>query len=120
MNKKEIQEKLNNPPKPKYLYQRYNGEIRKYEVQDNILINVKNANDIINLDKQMILGKTFENILDLLEVGDLVIHGEIAVFKTIFEDIYQLRYFVDLYRHENLDIKYVVTHEQIEKDKFEV
>ena len=120
MNKKEIQEKLDNLPKPKYLYQRYNGDLYKYEVDDNILIDTKNANNIINLDKQSILGKTSENILDLLEVGDVVIHGELTIFKTIFEDKDQLDYFVDLYKHENLSINQVVTREKIEKDKFEV
>lgn len=74
MTKKEIQEELNNLSKPKYLYQRYNGEMRKYEVQDNILIDVKNANNIINLDKQIILGKTSEDKIDLLEVDDLILY----------------------------------------------
>ena len=72
MTKKEIQSALNNLPEVKYLYNRYNGEIRKYEVQDNILINVKNVNDIIDTDKHLLLGKTSEDKLDLLDVGDLV------------------------------------------------
>jgi hypothetical protein len=74
MTKKEIQEKINNLPKPSYLYQRYDGDIRKYEVQNNVLINVKNVNDIIDTDKHLLLGKTSENKLDLLDVGDLLIY----------------------------------------------
>lgn len=74
MTKKEIQSALNNLPEVKYLYNRYNGEIRKYEVQDNILINVKNVNDIIDTDKHLLLGKTSEDKLDLLDVGDLVLY----------------------------------------------
>ena len=74
MIKKEIQSSLNNLPEIKHLYNRYNGEIRKYEVQENILINVKNANDIIDTDKHLLLGKTSENRLELLEIGDLVLY----------------------------------------------
>ena len=121
MNKKEIQEKLNNLPKPKYLYQRYNGEIRKYEVQDNILINVKNANDIIDTNKQLILGKISENIIDLIEIGDYV-NGEQIDFISISKEgkkrplIRDNIYFFDKYN----SIKSIVTKEQFNKVKYEV
>lgn len=120
MDKKEIQKKINNLPKPEYLYQRYNGEIRKYEVQDNLLINIKNANDIIDTDRQIILGKTSEDILDLLEVGDIIEHGIITIFKTFFENLEKLDYFVNIYKNEDFDIKSILTHEQFEKNKFKM
>lgn len=117
MTKKEIQEKLNNLPKPKYLYQRYNGYLKKYEVNDNILIDTKNVNNIIDLDKQIILGKTSENIIDLIEIGDYV-NGHIVLKKE--EDNFLL---IDDKGYAHLapiNIKSIVTKEQFEKDKFEV
>lgn len=71
MKKKEILEKLNNL-KTRYIYQRYNGIIKKYEVRDNYLINTGNANNTIDINRQIPLGKTSENIIDLIEVGDIV------------------------------------------------
>jgi len=68
---KELEEKMRNF-KPKYIYNRYDGVIRKYEVVDNILINVKNTNDIIDRERHGILGITSENLIDLIEVGDYV------------------------------------------------
>jgi len=117
MNKKEIQEKLNNLPKPKYLYQRYNGKIKKYEVQDNILINVNNADDIIDTNRHLILGETSENIIDLIEVGDYV--NRHLVLK-VEEDKFLL---IDDKGYTHLapiNIKSIVTKEQFNKDKFEV
>lgn len=43
-------------------------------MQENILINVKNANDIVDTDKHLLLGKTSKDRLELLEVGDLVLY----------------------------------------------
>lgn len=68
---KELEEKIKNY-KPKYVYNRYDGQIRKYEVVDNLLINVKNSNDIIDRERYGILGEVSENIIDLIEVGDYV------------------------------------------------
>lgn len=134
MNKKEIQEKLNNLPKPKYLYQRYNGEIRKYEIQDNILINVKNVNDIIDKNKQLILGETSENIIDLIEIEDYVNGIEVVnIYESrkrsflgyldektleLKNDIYET--IPTEYLICNKDIKSVLTKEQFHKYKYEV
>ena len=56
--------------------------------------------------------KHSSNVLDLLEVGDVVTHGEETIFITAFESEEQLDYFINLYKHENLSIKSIVTKEQ--------
>lgn len=118
MTKKEIQEKLNNIPKPEYLYQRYDGIINKYEIQNNILININNANDIIDTDRQALLGKTSKNIIDLIEVGDYV-NGN-KVLENI--GIYILTSSSDYGNNRFFDyqIKSIITKEQFEKIKFEI
>ena len=127
MNKKEFKEKLNNLPKPKYLYQRYDGNLYKYEVDNNILIDVKNANNIINLDKQIILGKTSEDIIDLVEVDDYVNGERVFATENRINDNGEKVILVENYNEwtddgviANKDIKSIVTKEQFEKDKFEV
>lgn len=121
MTKKEIQEKLNNLPKPEYLYQRYNGIINKYEIQDNILINVNNANDIIDINKQALLGKTSKNIIDLIEVGDFI--------KISYDNIGDSKHFIDnkfalnmikedLNKFKDKKIKSIVTKEQFKDMEF--
>lgn len=117
MNRKEIQEKLNNPPKPKYLYQRYNGKINKYELNGNILINVYNPNITIDRNRHLIYGKTSENIVDLIEEGDYV-NGHLVLKK---EDDNFLLIDDKGYAHlAPINIKSIVTKEQFKRVKYEV
>lgn len=70
MTNKEIKEKLANMPKDKYIYQRYNGIITKYKVSGEYYINVEGG-IAINKNKQLLLGKVSENLIDLIEVRRL-------------------------------------------------
>lgn len=57
--------------KPKYIYQRYNGEIRKYEViNDNFLVEMKTGMSF-DFKAHLMLGKLSENLIDLIEVRRL-------------------------------------------------
>ena len=57
--------------KPKYIYQRYNEEIRKYEViNDNFLVEMKTGMSF-DFKAHLMLGKLSENLIDLIEVRRL-------------------------------------------------
>ena len=65
-NKKEIEISKN-----KYIYQRYNGTITKYIVDNEYYIAV-GTGIATKKDETVLLGKVVENIIDLIEVGDIV------------------------------------------------
>ena len=82
MNKKEIEEKLNNLPKDKYIYQRYNGIITKYIQKEGYYIDCATGISI-NSEGKVFLGKISENIIDLIECGDYV-NGYRVTDKYLF------------------------------------
>lgn len=123
MNKKqiqEIQEKINNY-KSKYIYQRINGIINKYEVVDNYYIDTKTGLSI-NINNQLLLGRLSENILDLIELADILKiyirdDKKHAIYLTI-DSQKQLEII-----KEELDInmiKEILTHEQFENNCFKI
>ena len=125
MNKKEIQEKLNNLPKPKYLYQRYKGELKKYIVEEDFYIQCKTG--FTTPKDSILLGKTSENILDLIKKGDLIetdYYDELTIFQVdeVRVSNFNIIIFVDDFRLELTEnnIKSILTKEQFEKGKFEV
>lgn len=71
MTKKELEEKLKNIPKDKYVYQRIGGRINKYIDIGNYYINCETGNTYEKYDN-IFLGKMVENPIDLVEVGDYV------------------------------------------------
>ena len=75
MTKKELIRRIEEY-KPKYIYQRYNGEIRQFEVvNDNYLVDTKSRMSF-DFRSHLMLGKVSENLIDIIEVGDYV-NGEI-------------------------------------------
>lgn len=53
--------------KPKYIYQRYNGRIHKYEVvNDNYLVETKTGMSF-DFRSHLMLGKVSENLIDIIE-----------------------------------------------------
>lgn len=64
MTNKEIKVNI---PEDKYIYQRYDGRITKYKVSGEYYINVEGG-IAINKNKQLLLGKVSENIIDLVEI----------------------------------------------------
>ena len=70
MNNKILKEYIENY-KPKYIYQRYNEKIRKYEViNDNFLVEMKTGMSF-DFKAHLMLGKLSENLIDLIEVRRL-------------------------------------------------
>ena len=58
-------------PKDKYIYQRYNGIITKYIVDKEYYIAI-GTGITTKKNETVLLGKVAENIIDLIEVGDIV------------------------------------------------
>lgn len=125
MTKKEL-EKLIKEYKPKYIYQRYKGELFKYEiVKDNVLLEFKTGVTFA-LDGNALLGKVSSNIIDLIEEGDYV--NGYKVLNVINEEPCPSGKCVDIESNmdssdctfwEN-DIINIVTKEQFEERKFYV
>lgn len=71
MNKKELIKRIEEF-KPKYIYQRYDGKINKYEVvNDNYLVETKTGMSF-DFRRHLMLGKVSENLIDLIECADVV------------------------------------------------
>lgn len=65
--------------------------------------------------------KSSYNILDLLEVGDIVIDGFYGEFITPFEDEEILEHYKSLWKNEKEHhIKEIITHEQIKQISYKV
>ena len=71
MTKKELIKRIEEY-KPKYIYQRYNGEIRQYEVIDNNYLVETNTGMSFDFRSHLMLGEVSEELKDLIEIGDLV------------------------------------------------
>lgn len=71
MTKKELIKRIEEY-KPKYIYQRYDGRIHKYEVvNDNYLVETKTGMSF-DFRSHLMLGKVSEDLIDLIECGDYV------------------------------------------------
>ena len=109
-------------PKPKYIYQRYNGIITKYIVDKEYYISVETG-IATKKDETVLLGKISENIIDLLENNDIVMYkiGSIKV-TTIgivnkFNDARsgETVTLINGYKLEEIDILKILTREQFEQ-----
>lgn len=123
MNKKEL-EKLISEYKPKYLYQRYNGNLTKYEVlSDERIIEVQTG-ITLNLETDYLLGKISNKIIDLIEIKDILqIHNLKGDNITFCFEIFDEKTMIDLelgLDDKEIEILGVLTHEQFEERKFYV
>ena len=73
MTKKELIKRIEEY-KPKYIYQRYNGEIRQFEVVDNNYLVETKTGMSIDFRSHLMLGKVSEKLINLIEIGDLVLY----------------------------------------------
>lgn len=106
-------------PKNKYIYQRYNGTITKYIADNEYYIDVKTG-IATKKDETILLGKISENIIDLIEVGDIV-HIKDVLHQDIVH-IWSEDYLKALKEDLNNGIKVVeiLTHEQFEQNCYAV
>ena len=107
-------------PKNKYIYQRYDGTITKYIVDNEYYIAV--GTGIANRkDTTLLLGTVSKNIIDLIEVGDIVEvldHDWLRVFNIDDEDI--LKSFIEDCEENNWKLQGIMTKEVYEQNCFKL
>ena len=116
-------------PKNKYIYQRYDGIITKYIVNNEYYIAV-GTEIATKKDETVLLGKVAENIIDLIEVGDFVNgYGVIDFYLDYFngndrrEKPKRIAVIVDKFCDNHIkedEIKTILTHEQFEQNCYTV
>lgn len=123
MNKKELKERIENASKNKYIYQRYNGLITKYIDDGDYYIDC-NTGIAIKKNEHLMLGKVSENIIDLIEIGDIV--NKLEIFRVAE---YNENYDAKVVYHETDEeaipistdeIETILTHEQYEANCYKV
>lgn len=122
MTKKELIKRIEEF-KPKYIYQRYDGRIHKYEVvNDNYLVETKTGMSF-DFRSHLMLGKVSEKLIDLIEIGDYVNGYKVISVLDGFADgtmEIELSNHTRIYRHHIEDIEEVVTKEQFESISYKV
>ena len=105
-------------PKNKYIYQRNNGTITKYIVDEDYYISVETG-IATKKDETIFLGKISENIIDLIEVGDYVNGLYIDLLEK--DKIWATSMYSDedIVFYEN-EIKTILTHEQYQENCYTV
>ena len=94
MTKKELIKRIEEF-KPKYIYQRYDGRIHKYEVvNDNYLVETKTGMSF-DFRSHLMLGKVSEKLIDLIEIGDLVLYKCINLSGKFADKLH-----LDIIEHE--------------------
>lgn len=127
ISKKEAKKMLEeiNSYKKEYIFNRYNGTIKKYEKAGNTLIEQETC-FTIDLNNTILLGKASENIIDLIEVGDLVNEYKILKIDEIEIKNKCKKIFI-IFRYgekeiftmwNNEDIESIVTKEQLKLNEF--
>lgn len=111
---KKTQELLNNLPEKKSLYNRYDGEILEYkELENGYYIDVR-SKVTFQKEEWLMLGKTSENLIDLIEYEDYV-NGELVEGVWEETDESPKTIITENKLLYDKDIKTVLTHEQYEK-----
>lgn len=118
MTKKELIKRIEEY-KPKFIYQRYDGKIHKYEVvNDNYLVETKTGMSF-DFRSHLILGKVSEDLIDLIQCGDYV-NGHL-VYRIDNNTTIWLESETNLYCGiYETDIKSIATKEQFESISYKV
>ena len=106
-------------PKNKYIYQKYDGIITKYIIDNEYYINTQTG-IASKKDTTLLLGTVSKNIIDLIEVGDIVFIQDVLnndfiyiydneMLKAVREDI-----------EGGLQITQVLTREQFEANAYKI
>ena len=122
MTKKELIKRIEEF-KPKYIYQRYNGEIRQFEVIDNNYLVETKTGMSFDFRSHLMLGKVSEDLIDLIQCGDYVNGYKVISVLDGFADgtmEIELSNHTRIYRHHIEDIEEVVTKEMMESISYKV
>ena len=110
-------------PKTEYIYQRYNGIITKYIVDEEYYTDVKTG-IATKKDETILLGKISENIIDLIEVGDILElkEGNSICYLGLRKNQITVNYLDLIESIKNKDCKLlsILTHEQYEANCYKV
>ena len=120
MRKKVLQELIENAKQDeKYIYQRYNGLITKY-IDDGECYIGCNSEIAIKKNKHLMLGKVSENLIDLIEPGDIVNRQEVFEGKDglAVECVYN--YTTIEYLEDIEEIKEILTKELYEANCYKI
>ena len=106
-------------PKNKYIYQRYDGIITKYIVDNEYYIAV-GTGIATKKDETAFLGKVSENIIDLIEVDDIVFTEDFIGYSFIhIYSVEMLEALKEDVKNEVI-IKSVMTHQQYEQNCYKL
>lgn len=119
MSKKELEEKLKNVPKDKYIYQRYDGRIHKFLKGNHWLLDTETGLNVP--EGTMLLGKVSENLIDLIQKGDFVNGKEVVStdYENFIECGFENDYTKTIMIHKN-EIKTILTKELYEANCYKV
>lgn len=125
MTKKELIKRIEEY-KPKYIYQRYDGRINKFEVVDTdkgVYIDTETCMPL-DFNRHIPFGKVSENLIDLIEVGDCVkVHNlkgdDITFIFQIYDEKTMMDFKLGLDAKE-IEILEIVTQEQFESVSYKV
>ena len=114
-------------PKNKYIYQRYNGIITKYIVDNEYYIDTQTG-IARQKDETAFLGKVAEDIIDLIKVGDIVEYQVISLSELKAGRVKKYRdtrnnkeYLgVEGFDITKIYIESILTHEQFEQNCYTV
>lgn len=100
-----------------YIYNRYNGVITTYKKLNNNVYMCLETGLTIDLDLELMLGKTSENIIDLIESGDYV-NGKYVQEVKEYKYGKSILAFIGVV--DNEDIKSIVTKEMFLNAEYRV
>ena len=106
-------------PKNKYIYQRYDGIITKYIVEKDHYIDVATG-IATRKNETAFLGKVSENIIDLIEVGDIVYTYDVLNYDVIYIYDNEMLKAVKQDIEQGIKIKTIWTKEQLRYIEYNV
>ena len=106
-------------PKNKYIYQKYDGIITKYIIDNEYYINTQTG-IASKKDTTLLLGTVSKNIIDLIEVGDIVFINDFAGYDFVYINDKEMLEALKEDIQNGVEIKSIMTHEQYEKNCYKL
>ena len=106
-------------PKNKYIYQKYDGIITKYIIDNEYYINTQTG-IASKKDTTLLLGTVSKNIIDLIEVGDIVFINDFAGYDFVYINDKEMLEALKEDIQNGVEIKSIMTHEQYEQNCYKL